>query len=150
MYVFISLCPHGLTKPFGILQQTLFYSILYGPMKMHLIFRVVVILAHYNNFIKGINLIHLSRVDSSFYLKSLDWYIPNKRGISLDFVIITLYKTCSDAPLCGVWSGVTLFAYVPFLGDARHKWIITARLWGEKICSYKYVNKVMFQQMQFT
>ena len=61
-----------------------------------------------------------------FYFNSLDWFISIRRGIWLVFIISSFFrnsriscKQCrpwSDSAICGVWSGSTLFASVPFIG----------------------------------
>ena len=61
-----------------------------------------------------------------FYLNSLGQSISSKRGVWLLFIITTVYrnsctlcKQCrpwSDVVFCGIWSGSTLFANVPFKG----------------------------------
>ena len=68
-----------------------------------------------------------------FYFESLDRSISSRRDVWFIFIITMLYrnscikrKQCrhsSDAAFCGVLSGSTLFANIPF-GGARHKLVI--------------------------
>ena len=69
-------------------------------------------------------LTHLCRADSS--ILTLDRSISDKRDGWLAFISVTFYrKSCteckqcrlwSDTVFCGVWSGSTLFANIPFMG----------------------------------
>ena len=70
--------------------------------------------------------LNLFKSSGLFFLNCLDRFISYIRGVWLVFIITMIYrnsctkcKLCrpwSDVAFCGVWSGSTLFANVPFMG----------------------------------